>query len=101
MTRRSVCSWGGTLVMARALAVGSVCASPSHAANQLLKEADLERAFQVILADPADLDAAFEYERFAAVLGNFEAAISSLERMLMFDADLLQLHVELGVLCFR
>ena len=83
------------------MAVGSVCAPPSHAANQPPTGADLEPAFQGVLADPADLDAAFEYARIAAVLGDFEAAISSLERMLMFDADLLQVQVELGILYFR
>lgn len=83
---------------ALALAAAPVCAA---AASDPPTEADLENAFQAVLADPADLNAAFEYARIAAALGDYEAAASSLERMLMFNPDLYQVQVELGVLYFR
>ena len=64
-------------------------------------EADLDRAFAAVIADPSNLDASFEYARIAAVLGDFEAAVSSLERMLIYNPNLPRVHVELGVLYFR
>ena len=102
MMGRSKRRWGSTLVIALALASGCLHASQANAATgEPLTEADLERAFQAVLADPADLAAAFEYARIAAALGDYEGAISSLERMLMFNPDLVQVQVELGVLYFR
>lgn len=102
MTGRSMRRWGVTVVIALALASSCLDASRSYAAaNETPADSDLERAFQAVLADPADLDAAFEYARIAAALGDFEAAISSLERILMFEPNLLQVQVELGVLYFR
>lgn len=64
-------------------------------------EADLDRVFQQVLADPTNLDLAFEYARIATALGDFEAAISSLERMLIYNPDLPRVQLELGVLYFR
>lgn len=64
-------------------------------------EADLDRVFQQVLADPTNLDLAFEYAAIAAALGDYEAAISSLERMLIYNPDLPRVKLELGVLYFR
>ncbi|MGY9054413.1 MAG: tetratricopeptide repeat protein, partial [Alphaproteobacteria bacterium] len=76
-----------------------IASSPGETATPT--EGDLDRAFDAVLADPSDIDAAFEYARIAAALGDYEAAISSLERMLIFDPNLLKVKVELGVLYFR
>lgn len=91
--------WGAAAV----LAAIAICYAPVTAAyaNDPPTEADLEKAFEAVLANPGDLDATFEYARIAAALGDYEAAVSSLERMLMFNPDLLQVQVELGVLYFR
>lgn len=62
---------------------------------------DLDTAFEAVLADPTNLDAAFEYARIAAALGDYEAAVSSLERMLIYNPNLPRVHVELGVLYYR
>lgn len=95
LLRQSMCVLGAAIMLAGAVPA-SLGAAPADPGPE-----DLERAFQAVLADPTDMDAAFEYARIATALGDFEAAISSLERMLMFNPDLLQVKVELGVLYFR
>jgi hypothetical protein len=54
-----------------------------------------------VVADPTNLDLAFEYAALSARLGEFEEAISTLERMLIFAPGLPRLQLELGVLYFR
>ncbi|HXF55165.1 MAG TPA: tetratricopeptide repeat protein [Hyphomicrobiaceae bacterium] len=60
-----------------------------------------EALFQRILKNPADLDASFRHAEVSTALGDFEAAIGSLERMLFFNPDLPRVRLELGVLYFR
>jgi len=57
--------------------------------------------FDRLLEDPSDLDATFEYARVSARLGDVEAAITALERMLILAPDLPRVKLELGVLYFR
>src|SRR5688572_1359631 len=54
-----------------------------------------------MLEKPDDLDAAFEYAALSAQVGDLEAAISTLERMLIFATGLPRLQLELGVLYYR
>jgi tetratricopeptide (TPR) repeat protein len=60
-----------------------------------------EQTFKQMLANPADLDVTFRYAELAIQVGDFEAAISALERMLLFNPDLPRVRLELGVLYFR
>jgi hypothetical protein len=64
-------------------------------------QARREVLFQAMLARPDDLDAAFEYAALSAQVGDLEAAISTLERMLIFAPGLPRLQLELGVLYYR
>jgi hypothetical protein len=64
-------------------------------------EEQYDRAFQEMFADPANLDKAFEYARLAILMQDFEGAISTLERMLLINADLPRVRMELGVLYYR
>ena len=66
-----------------------------------LIQARREVLFQAMLARPDDLDAAFEYAALSAQVGDLEAAISTLERMLIFAPGLPRLQLELGVLYYR
>jgi tetratricopeptide (TPR) repeat protein len=85
--------------------------SPSAAGEQpaaALTEAEREELearrkllFQQMLADPTNLDVAFEYAGLSARVGDIEAAISTMERMLIFAPGLPRLQLELGVLYFR
>lgn len=60
-----------------------------------------EVLFARILEKPDDLDAAFEYAALSVQAGDLEAAVSTLERMLIFAPGLPRLQLELGVLYYR
>lgn len=64
-------------------------------------ERDFEAAFEKVLNDPANLDTSFSHAELAIRIGDFEAAISSLERMLIYNPALPRVRLELGVLYFR
>jgi hypothetical protein len=64
-------------------------------------QARREVLFQAMLEKPDDLDAAFEYAALSVQVGDIEAAISTLERMLIFAPGLPRLQLELGVLYYR
>ncbi len=53
------------------------------------------------LNDPTNLDIAFEYALVSTQLGDFEAAISTLERMLIFAPNLARVKLELVALYYR
>ena len=64
-------------------------------------QARREFLFNAMLQKPDNLDAAFEYAALSAQVGDLEAAISTLERMLIFAPGLPRLQLELGVLYYR
>src|SRR5690606_31035115 len=64
-------------------------------------EARRQQLFQQMLADPSNLDLAFQYAALSEQAGDLEAAISTLERMLVFAPGLPRLQFELGVLYYR
>ncbi|MBT4486575.1 MAG: tetratricopeptide repeat protein [Rhodospirillaceae bacterium] len=60
-----------------------------------------EQAFEHMLLDPANLDKSFKYAELGIQVGDYEAAISALERMLLYNPDLPRVRLELGVLYMR
>ena len=54
-----------------------------------------------MLHDPGNLDVAFAYADVSARLGDYEGAVSTLERMLLFNPDLPRVQLELGTMYFR
>ena len=70
---------------------------------QQLAENDraFEDAYQEVLKDPGNLDKSFRFTQLAIERGDFEAAISALERMLITNPNLPRVRLELGVLYFR
>lgn len=64
-------------------------------------EAKRQKLLKQMLADPSNLDIAFEYAALSSEAGDLEGAISTLERMLIFAPGLPRLQLELGVLYFR
>lgn len=64
-------------------------------------ESRRQQLFQRMLADPSNLDLAFQYAALSEQAGDLEAAISTLERMLVFAPGLPRLQFELGVLYYR
>ncbi len=71
--------------------------------NQLIDDAVSQREllFQRMLERPDDLDVAFAYAALSIQLGDVEAAISTLERMLIYAPGLPRLQLELGLLYYR
>ena len=67
--------------------------------GQLRLEAD--ELFKRTLVDPKNFDIAFRYAEVSARLGDYEAAIGALERMLFYTRDLPRVELELGLLYFR
>jgi len=64
-------------------------------------EAAYKAAFAAMQADPGNSDKALAYAEAAIKVGNLEGAIGALERLLIFNPDLPQIRVELGVLYYR
>jgi hypothetical protein len=54
-----------------------------------------------MLRNPADLDATFSYADVSARLGDYEEAVSALDRMLLFNPNLPRVQLEIGALYFR
>jgi hypothetical protein len=92
-------------IFAGVFALGLVVARPAAAQTESEHRGALQREFRELfdrtMADPTNLDLAFRYAEVAAQLGDFEAAITALERMLFFNPDLPRVKLELGVLYFR
>lgn len=65
------------------------------------RSTDLKAAFEAMYRDPGNLDKTFRYAELAARSGDFEGAVSALERMLLFNPNLPRVRLELGVLYFR
>jgi len=81
-----------------AAAASSQTLSDSDRAALEQKKSDL---FAQMLRDPSNLDITFGYADTAAKLGDNEAAVSALERMLLFNSSLPRVDLELGALYFR
>ena len=54
-----------------------------------------------MLQDPSNLDVAFEYASLSSQVSDYEAAISTLERMLIFAPNTPRLQLELGILYYK
>jgi tetratricopeptide (TPR) repeat protein len=89
--------WAIALAVA-ALVVGG--AAPSFGADSQL-EARRQVLLQEMLDRPNDLDLAFEYAKLSSEAGDYEGAISTLERMLIYAPNTPRLQLELGVLYYR
>ncbi|HVC51929.1 MAG TPA: tetratricopeptide repeat protein [Stellaceae bacterium] len=83
------------------LVAGPALAQELSTAERATLQAQKEALFQRMVRNPGNLDAAFAYAGIAAKLGDNEAAVSALERMLMFNPHLPRVQLELGALYFR
>ncbi len=90
----------GLAVLAVVLGIWPALAQDNGEQNAALK-AEYDAAFKEMFQDPSDLDLMFKFAALAMRLGNHEAAISTLERMLIFNPDLPRVRLELGVLYLR
>ncbi|MBN9088259.1 MAG: hypothetical protein J0J01_15220 [Reyranella sp.] len=88
---------------AQAPAAGAPAAPPANPTATSKAELDrqYDAAFQEMLQKPADLDVLFKFAAIASQTGDLEGAISALERMLLINANLPRVRLELGVLYYR
>ena len=98
--RRCPAALSGVMLLF-ALTVGLASGQELSAGDRASLEAQKEALFQRMLQNPADLDTTFAYADVSARLGDNEAAVSALERMLLFNPDLPRVQLELGALYFR
>src|SRR4029453_10378222 len=73
---------------------------PAASASSELR-GQYDAAFQETMRKPADLDVLFRFASLATQIGDLEGAISALERMLLINAALPRVRLELGVLYYR
>ena len=83
------------------LAIASTATAQITASDTAALTAQKNALFQQMLHNPADLAATFAYADVSARLGDNEAAISALERLLLFNPNLPRVALELGVLYYR
>jgi tetratricopeptide (TPR) repeat protein len=90
------------LPVATVIAIAGAAVAQDLSADERARlEAKKAALFQEMLRNPANLDATFAYAEAAAKLGDNEAAVSALERMLLFNPSLPRVDLELGTLYFR
>ena len=68
---------------------------------RLTSKARRQALLRSMLQDPSNLDVAFEYASLSSQVGDYEAAISTLERMLIFAPNTPRLQLELGILYYK
>ncbi len=85
--------------------IGLLCAIPAAAQQPPTPSeqtrAAYDAAFQETLKNPTDPATLIRYAGLAVQVGDIEAAISALERLLLIDGDQPRIKLELGVLYFR
>ena len=84
-----------SLGIVAALALGAPAMAQTDDAAEL--RAEYDALFQQLFQDPGNLDLTFRFAEVAVQVGNFEAAISALERMLLYNPNLPRVRLELGV----
>jgi hypothetical protein len=89
----------GWIKCATALAVAAFVGSattPSFAQDSGTTDARREALLKQMLARPNDLDLAFEYAKLSSDAGDYEGAISTLERMLIYAPNTPRIQLERG-----
>lgn len=97
---------GGIIAGLAAALIGLAAVSPAVAqapAPQAIPADDpeLDRLFDRMLRDPTNLDTMFAYAQRAVEVGNYDAAVGTLSRMLLFNPNLPRVRLELGALYFQ
>ena len=79
----------------------STSPGPAAPASPEEKRIAADLLFKRLLVKPDDLDAGFRYAELETDLGDYEAAIGALERMLYYNPNLPRVKLQLGVLYFH
>jgi Tetratricopeptide repeat len=90
------------MLTASPVALAQTQAAPSAAPmSDADKRIAADLLFKRLLIKPDDLDAGFKYAQLETELGDYEAAIGALERMLYYNPNLPRVKLQLGVLYFH
>jgi len=89
------------LLVLPSFGIGQAFAQAASNPSEIELRAQADVLFKRMLVKPNDLDAAFRYSDIETKLGDYEAAIGALERMLFYNPKLPRVKLELGLLYFR
>ena len=93
-----VCVGFAPLAQAQTGGIGNVINAPAQLDNLRAQQKAL---FDQLIDKPDDLELMFEYAKVSIQLEDYEAAISTLERMLIYRQDLSRVRLELAVAYFN
>jgi tetratricopeptide (TPR) repeat protein len=79
----------------------SINSPPAVSMNDADKRIAADLLFKRLLLKPDDLGAGFQYAQLETELGDYEAAIGALERILYYNPNLPRVKLQLGVLYFH
>lgn len=83
------------------LLIGLFLAIPAQSEESYgAKQAQFKEMYAQLLDDPSNTDLTLQYAELAAELGDYEAAVSPLERLLMSNPDVPKIRLELGILYY-
>lgn len=103
MNTRALTAW--VSAAARGAVFACLLSAPSFAQDKQTDDGDLlvaqEVLFDQMFEEPDNLDLMFKYALISIDLRDYEAAISVLDRMLIFNPDLPRVRLELGAAYFR
>lgn len=101
--RRRAATAGLGLCLALAFGAGPSLSQvlPIVAGDTAALRAEQEQQFQEMFADPDNLDLMFRYALTSIRLNDYEAAITTLDRMLIYNSDLPRVKLELAAVYFR
>lgn len=91
----------GFLALAGLAAATHAHAQTAPQATNAETRRQYDAAFAAMLAEPGNLDKIFKFAELAVAVGDLEGAVSALERMLLIEANLPRVRLELGVLYYR
>ena len=91
------------IILSAVMALGALSApvTAQEEADAAALRAEQAQLFSEMFAAPADLDLMFRYALVSIRLQDYEAAITTLERILIYDPALPQVRTELGASYFR
>ena len=82
-------------------ALSVATAFPALAQDANAQRAEFLSLYQQILKNPTNVELTLRYARLGADLGDYEASVSALERLLMYNPNLPTAEIELGLLYAR
>ncbi len=88
-------------VLAVGLVLSLAAAQPARAQDASVQRAEFLSLYRQLLKNPTDVELTLRYARLGAQIGDYEASVSALERLLMYNPNLPTAQLELGLLYAR